>query len=128
LPLVALGQSITWVARHGDARAMIHHSDHGTQHISALYGTRLEENGILASTDTVDDPYRNALAASADGAYKSDPISRSGPFEAVRALERRPCDGCVLVEQLAPARTPRLPDASRAETIHYANWAALAAQ
>ncbi|KFJ00878.1 transposase subunit B, partial [Bifidobacterium subtile] len=48
LPLVALDQSIAWTARHGDTRGLIHHSDHGTQYISSLYGTHLNEAGILA--------------------------------------------------------------------------------
>lgn len=87
LPLVALDQSIAWTARHGDTRGLIHHSDHGTQYISMLYGTRLKEEGILASTGTVGDSYDNALAESVNGAYKSELIRRSAPFQTVQALE-----------------------------------------
>jgi transposase InsO family protein len=87
LPLVALDQSITWTAGHGGTRGLIHHSDHGTQYISTLYGTHLNEAGILASTGTVGDSYDNALAETVNGAYKSELIKRSAPFETVRALE-----------------------------------------
>ncbi|QOL36734.1 IS3 family transposase [Bifidobacterium subtile] len=87
LPLVALDQSIAWTARHGDTRGLIHHSDHGTQYISSLYGTHLNEAGILASTGTVGDSYDNALAESVNGAYKNELITRSAPFGTVRALE-----------------------------------------
>ena len=86
LPLVALDQSIAWTARHGDAQGLIRHSDHGTQYISALYGTRLRENGILASTGTVGDSRAFALAETINGAYKNELIHRFA-FETVRALE-----------------------------------------
>jgi transposase InsO family protein len=87
LPLVALDRSITWTAGHGGTRGLIHHSDHGTQYISTLYGTHLEENGILASTGTVGDSRAFALAETVNGAYKTEPVRRSKPFETVRALE-----------------------------------------
>ena len=88
LPLVALDQSISWTARHGETTGLIHHSDHGTQYISSLYGTRLHEHGMLASTGSVGDSYDNALAETVNGAYKSELITRSKPFESVHALER----------------------------------------
>jgi transposase InsO family protein len=87
LPLVALDQSIAWTARHGDTRGLIHHSDHGTQYTGTLYGAHLNEAGILASTGTVGDSYDNALAESVNGAYKTELIRRSAPFETVQALE-----------------------------------------
>ena len=88
LPLVALDQSISWTARHGQTTGLIHHSDHGTQYISALYGTHLTPAGILASTGSVGDSYDNALAETVNGAYKSELIRRSKPFESVHALEQ----------------------------------------
>jgi transposase InsO family protein len=87
LPLVALDQSIAWTARHGDTRGLIHHSDHGTQYISSLYGTHLNEAGVLGSTGSVGDSYGNALAETVNGAYKTELIRRSKPFETVQALE-----------------------------------------
>jgi transposase InsO family protein len=88
LPLVALDQSIGWVARHGDTHGLVHHSDHGTQYVSTLYGTHLKEAGILASTGTVGDSYDNALAETVNGAYKTELVRRSKPFESVHALEQ----------------------------------------
>ena len=88
LPLVALDQSISWTARHGDTQGLIHHSDHGTQYISTIYGTRLNEHGILASTGSVGDSYDNALAETVNGAYKSELIKRCKPFDSVQALEQ----------------------------------------
>jgi transposase InsO family protein len=87
LPLVALDQSIAWTAGHGGTRGLIHHGDHGTQYISSLYGTHLNEAGVLASTGSVGDSYGNALAETVNGAYKTELIRRSKPFETVQALE-----------------------------------------
>jgi transposase InsO family protein len=87
LPLVALDQSIAWTVRHGDAQGLVHHSDHGTQYISGLYGTRLKEADILASTGSVGDSYDNALAESVNGAYKNELITRVAPFQSVQELE-----------------------------------------
>ena len=88
LPLIALDQSISRAARHGDTRGLVHHSDHGTQSISGLYGTRLNQAGILASTGSVGDSYDTALAETVNGAYKTELIKRSDPFESVHALEQ----------------------------------------
>jgi transposase InsO family protein len=88
LPLIALDQSISWAARHGDTRGLVHHSDHGTQYISTMYGTHLKEAGILASTGSVGDSYDNALAETVNGAYKSELVRRSKPFDSVHALEQ----------------------------------------
>ena len=88
LPLVALDQSISWAALHGDTQGLVHHSDHGTQYISTLYGAHLTEQGILASTGSVGDSYDNALAENVNGAYKTELIYRSKPFESVQALEQ----------------------------------------
>jgi putative transposase len=88
LPLIALDQSIAWTARHGDTQGLIHHSDHGTQYISTLYGTRLNEHGIVASTGGVGDSYDNALAETVNGAYKTELIKRSKPFDSVQELEQ----------------------------------------
>ncbi|MEK0245696.1 integrase core domain-containing protein, partial [Bifidobacterium mongoliense] len=74
--------------RHGDTQGLIHHSDHGTQYISTIYGTRLNEHGILASTGGIGDSYDNALAETVNGAYKSELIKRCKPFDSVQALEQ----------------------------------------
>jgi putative transposase len=55
--------------------------------ISNLYGTHLNEAGILAPTGTVGDSYDNALAESVAGAYKTGLIRRPKPFQTVQALQ-----------------------------------------
>ena len=88
LPLTALDQPISRTALHGVTQGLVHHSDHGTQYISTIYGTHLSEHGILASTGSVGDSYDNALAETVNGAYKTELIKRSKPFETVQALEQ----------------------------------------
>lgn len=51
----SLDQSIDWMAGHCDASGLTNYSDHGTQDTSTVYGTRLNEAGILASTGSMDD-------------------------------------------------------------------------
>jgi hypothetical protein len=58
------------------------------QYISTTYGTYLNEAGMLASTGSVTDSYDNALAEAINGAYKTELIHRSTPFESVYALEQ----------------------------------------
>ena len=72
LPLQALEQAISWAASHGGTDGLVHHSDHGAQYISLVYTTRVGEFGMLPSTGTVGDSYDNAMAESADGAYRTE--------------------------------------------------------
>ena len=72
LPLQALEQAVSWAASHGGADGLIHHSDHGTQCIGTVYTTRVMEYGMLPSTGTVGDSCDNAMAESADGAYRTE--------------------------------------------------------
>ena len=65
----------------------MHHSDHGAQCISLVYTTRVGEFGMLPSTGTVGDSYDNAMAESADGAYKTELVWRRKPFQDLRGLE-----------------------------------------
>ncbi len=88
LPLQALDQSIMWAARHGATRGLVHHSDHGTQYVSTVYGAHALEAGLLCSTGTVGDSYDNALAENVNGVYKNELITRSTPFESVKALQQ----------------------------------------
>ena len=87
LPLQALEQAISWAAGHGGTRGLVHHSDHGSQYISTVYTTRVREYGMLPSTGTVGDSYDNAMAESADGAYKTGLVWRRKPFRDVGDLE-----------------------------------------
>ena len=87
LPLQALEQAISWAAGHGGTQGLVHHSDHGSQYISLVYTTRVMEHGMLPSTGTVGDSYDNAMAESADGAYKTELVWRCKPFQDVDDLE-----------------------------------------
>lgn len=87
LPLQALEQAVSWAASHGGADGLIHHSDHGTQCIGMVYATRVMEYGMLPSTGTVGDSYDNAMAESADGAYKTELVWRRKPFADLKDLE-----------------------------------------
>ena len=87
LPLQALGQAISWAASRGGTDGLIRHGDHGTQHISTVYATGVMEYGMLPSTGTVGDSYDNAMAESADGAYKTELVWRRRPFADLKDLE-----------------------------------------
>ena len=62
-------------------------SDHGTQYTGTVYTTRVMEYGMLPSTGTVGDSYDNAMAESADGAYKTELVWRRKPFADLKDLE-----------------------------------------
>ena len=87
LPLQALEQAIAWAASHGGADGLVHHGDHGVQYTSTVYTTRVMEYGMLPSTGTVGDSYNNAMAESADGAYKTELVWRRKPFQDLKDLE-----------------------------------------
>ena len=78
---------MSWAASHGGTDGLVHHSDHGAQYISLVYTTRVGEFGMLPSTGTVGDSYDNAMAESADGAYKTELVWRRKPFRDLRDLE-----------------------------------------
>ena len=59
----------------------------GKTHISTVYTTQVREHGMLPSTGTVGDSYDNAMAESADGAYKTELVWRRKPFRDLRDLE-----------------------------------------
>ena len=79
-PLQALGQAISRAASRGGTDGLIRHGDHGTQYTGTVYATGVMEYGMLPSTGTVGDPYGNAMAESADGAYKTELVWRRKPF------------------------------------------------
>ena len=87
LPLQALEQAVSWAASRGGADGLIRHSDHGTQCTSTVYTTRVMEYGMLPSTGTVGDSYDNAMAESADGAYRTELVWRRRPFADLKDLE-----------------------------------------
>lgn len=57
-------------------RALIHHSDRGSQYVSIRYTERLAEAGIETSVGSVGDSYDNALAETINGLYKAEVIHR----------------------------------------------------
>ena len=87
LPLRALEQAVSWAASHGGADGLIHHSGHGAQCIGTVYATGVMEYGVLPSTGTVGDSCDNAMAESADGAYRTELVWRRRPFADLKDLE-----------------------------------------
>ena len=87
LPLQALEQAVSWAASRGGADGLIRHGDHGTQCTGTVYATGVMEYGMLPSTGTVGDSYGNAMAESADGAYKTELVWRRKPFADLKDLE-----------------------------------------
>ena len=126
LPLQALEQAISWAASHGGTDGLVHHSDHGAQYISLVHTTRVGEFGMLPSTGTVGDSYDNAMAESADGAYKTELVWRRKPSRIRGTWNRRRSGGSrggdsKRLHQSLGYRTPE-----RTETEYYANQAAQA--
>ena len=87
LPLQALEQTVSWAASRGGADGLIRHGDHGTQYTGTVYTTRVMGYGMLPSTGTVGDSYDNAMAESADGAYRTELVWRRKPFADLKDLE-----------------------------------------
>ena len=52
-----------------------------------VYATGVMEYGMLPSTGTVGDSYDNAMAESADGAYRTELVWRRKPFADLKDLE-----------------------------------------
>ena len=86
-PLQALEQAISRAASRGGTDGLIHHSDHGTQCTGTVYTTGVMEYGMLPSTGTVGDSCDNAMAESADGAYRTELVWRRRPFADLKDLE-----------------------------------------
>ncbi len=66
---------------------LVHHSDHGVQHLSIKHTERLAEAGIAPSVGSVGDSYDNALAETINGLSKTELIRRCGPWRGVEAVE-----------------------------------------
>ena len=86
-PLQALEQAISRAASRGGTDGLIRHGDHGTQCTGTVYATGVMEYGVLPSTGTVGDSCDNAMAESADGAYKTELVRRRKPFLDIDDLE-----------------------------------------
>ena len=127
LPLQALEQAMSWAASHGGTDGLVHHSDHGAQYISLVYTTRVGEFGMLPSTGTVGDSYDNAMAGSADGAYKTELVWRRKPFRDLRDLELATFRWVSWWNSKRLHRSLGYRTPGRTETEYYANQAAQAA-
>jgi len=72
--LDALEQAV-WARRPAE-KALIHHSDRGSQYLSIRYTDRLIEAGIEPSVGSVGDSYDNALAETVIGLFKTEVTHR----------------------------------------------------
>ncbi len=64
------------IRRARPAAGLIHHSDHGSQYTSAVFGARCQEAGIVPSMGSVGDAYDNALAESFFATLECELIDR----------------------------------------------------
>ena len=85
LALDALEMAI-W-ARAGDLDGLVHHSDRGVQYLAIRYTERLAEEGAVASVGSKGDSFDNALAETVNGLYKTELISRRGPWRTMDQVE-----------------------------------------
>ena len=84
--LDALEQAI-WQRKPAGNKALIHHSDRGSQYLSIRYTERLALADIDASVGTVGDSYDNALAETINGLYKAEVIHHLGPWKSMAQVE-----------------------------------------
>jgi putative transposase len=59
-----------------NAKGVIHHSDHGSQYTSVMFGKRCVEMGVVPSMGTVGDAYDNAMAESFFASLECELIDR----------------------------------------------------
>ena len=82
----SLEQAI-WQRKTPDNKALVHHSDRGSQYLSIKYTERRVEVGIDPSVGTVGDSYDNALAECVIGLFKTEVINQIGPWRSMRDVE-----------------------------------------
>ncbi len=64
------------ILRQRPAAGLIHHSDHGSQYTSAVFGKRCQEAGIVPSMGRIGDAYDNAVAESFFATLECELIDR----------------------------------------------------
>ncbi|KLN83504.1 transposase subunit B [Bifidobacterium bifidum] len=111
---------------HGGADGLTHRSGHGARCTGLVYATGVGEFGMLPSTGTVGDSYGNAMAESADGAYRTELVWRRKPSGIRGTWNRRRSGGSrggdsKRLHRSLGHRTPE-----QTETEYYANQAAQA--
>ena len=88
LALDALEMAIGARLRAGqEITGVIHHSDRGSQYLAIKYTRRLEQAGAVTSVGSRGDSYDNALAETVIGLYKTELISRRGPWNGTADVE-----------------------------------------
>ena len=70
----------TTMNTEGGTDGLARHGDHGVRYTGTVYAARVMEYGMLPSTGTVGDSRDNAMAESADGAYRTGLVWRRKPF------------------------------------------------
>ena len=118
---------MSWAASHGGTDGLVHHSDHGARYIGLVCTTRVGEFGMLPSAGTVGDSYDNAMAESADGAYKTGLVWRRKPFRDLRDLELATFRWVSWWNSKRLRQSLGYGTPGRTETEYYANQAAQAA-
>ena len=88
--LDALEQAV-WARRPAE-KALIHHSDRGSQYLSIRYTDRLIEAGIEPSVGSVGDSYDNALAETVIGLFKTE-VTHRRSWRSREEVEGRPSVG-----------------------------------
>jgi putative transposase len=89
LVLDALDMAL-WHRDHGGhpvSAGLVHHSDAGAQYTSIAFTAHLAAEGVVPSIGTVGDALDNALMESAIGLYKTELISRRGPWRDLAHVE-----------------------------------------
>ncbi len=65
------------VARRRPAKGVVHHSDHGSQYTSTVFGLHCQDNDVVPSMGSVGDAYDNAMAESFFGTLEAELLARS---------------------------------------------------
>jgi putative transposase len=87
--LDSIEQAIWTRQREGifDLKAVVHHTDRGSQYTSIRFTERLAEAGIQPSVGAVGSSYDNALAETINGLYKTELIKPRKPWRTVEEFE-----------------------------------------
>jgi putative transposase len=81
-------------AGHRPGPGLVHHSDAGSQYTSIAFTAHLAAEDIVPSIGTVGDALDNALMESAIGLYKTELISRRGPWRDLARVETETAGYC----------------------------------
>ena len=96
LVLDALDMAL-WHRDHGGhpvSGGLIHHSDAGAQYTCIAFTAHLAAEGVVPSIGTVGDALDNALMESAIGLYKTELITRRGPWRDLAHVETETAGYC----------------------------------